>query len=258
MRLYSQMELGMVVFVAIGVIKTMKGNNFDIKGIKKISTIIDFPLRGEWISPNTPGKKIPSHGTNEYGETYAYDFVKVKKGNGVYKFYNESLIRYLLFGVPLERCYGWGENIYAPCDGEIKMVVDGVKERQNVNLISDLKYMRRVTEDFKQGKVGYREVAGNYVIMKCDEGVYALFAHMKTNSIAVAIGQKIKKGQIIGKVGHSGNSTAPHLHFQMMDNENIRIAKGIPCAFESYEALIKGKWIKIVNGIPTGKEPIRK
>ena len=39
--------------------------------------IVEFPLRGEWLSPNTPGTKIPSHGTNHLGTRYAYDFIQV-------------------------------------------------------------------------------------------------------------------------------------------------------------------------------------
>jgi hypothetical protein len=37
--------------------------------------IVEFPLRGEWLSPNTPGTRIPSHGTNRLGTRYAYDFI---------------------------------------------------------------------------------------------------------------------------------------------------------------------------------------
>ena len=37
--------------------------------------LVDFPLRGEWITPNTPGKRVPSHGTDILGQRYAYDFV---------------------------------------------------------------------------------------------------------------------------------------------------------------------------------------
>jgi hypothetical protein len=47
---------------------------------------IDLPLKGIWICPNTPGKKVPSHGIDKYGETYAYDFVGVsenEKSNNV-------------------------------------------------------------------------------------------------------------------------------------------------------------------------------
>jgi hypothetical protein len=212
--------------------------------------IIDFPLKGEWIAPNTPGYKIPSHGLDLYGETYAYDFVKVEEGGKSLKFYDTSVVDYIFHGVPLNKCFGWGSEIYCPCDGEIVKVENNVDERKIVKLSSDLKYTKDVTKKFTDGKAEYREVAGNYVILKIMDNVYALFAHLKKDSINVIEGQKIVKGKIIGRVGHSGNSTAPHLHFQLMDNIDFQIAKGIPCAFDKYEIQINGKWNLVNNGIP--------
>jgi murein DD-endopeptidase MepM/ murein hydrolase activator NlpD len=184
--------------------------------------IVEFPLHGTWISPNTPGKRIPSHGTDKYGETYAYDFTGVNEKTKSDKFYNASLISYLIKGVPLNRCFGWGSEIYAPCNGEIVKAEDGVVERNPANLKNDLNYMRKITERFKKGEAEYREVAGNYIIMKCSEDVYALFAHLQMNSICVKEGENVETGQLLGRVGHSGNSTAPHLHFQC-----ILTAKGV-------------------------------
>lgn len=42
--------------------------------------VVGFPLRGEWYAPNTPGSKIPSHGTNRLGSRYAYDFIQIETG----------------------------------------------------------------------------------------------------------------------------------------------------------------------------------
>ncbi|MGD9567757.1 MAG: hypothetical protein AB7V48_05465 [Sedimentibacter sp.] len=53
-------------------------------------------------------------------------------------FYRTNLPQYLFFGVPLNKCYGWGQEVYAPCDGEIIKAEDGYKERQRVHLASDL------------------------------------------------------------------------------------------------------------------------
>lgn len=58
-------------------------------------------------------------------------------------------------------------------------------------------------------------------------------------------------------MGHSGNSFAPHLHFQLMDSSDIATAKGLPCAFEQYELFKNGTWEKVNNGIPTNKDRIR-
>ena len=212
---------------------------------------IDFPLRGVWVTPNTPGIKIPSHGIDMYGETYAYDFVGVGENEKTDKFYKTSVISYLVNGVRLEKCYGGGSEIYAPFDGEVISIEDGVTERNPVNIVNDLKYAIKITKEFKSGKAEYKDVAGNYIIMKYSKNVYALFAHMQKNSIEVKPGEKIKKGQVLGKIGHSGNSTAPHLHFQLMDNADPIESKGILCNFSNYEEFRNGRWIDISNEIPS-------
>jgi hypothetical protein len=212
---------------------------------------IDFPLRGVWISPNTPGKKIPSHGIDKYGETYAYDFVGVSQSEKIDKFYHVSALSYFINGVPLDQCYGWGSEIYAPFDGKIVKVEDGVIERNPVMLKNDLKYMKEITRLFQNGEAKYCEVAGNYIIIQYSENVFALFAHLKSNSICVKEGENVKIGQLLGRVGHSENSTAPHLHFQLMDNIDPRISNGIPCSFSNYNELINNKWVYVTNGIPS-------
>ncbi|WP_434509773.1 M23 family metallopeptidase [Desulfitobacterium sp. AusDCA] len=219
--------------------------------------IIGFPLRGEWLAPNTPGKRIPSHGTDQLGERYAFDFLQVDWTRAGRNFYNTNLFQYLFFGVPLNKCYGWSQEVYAPCDGEIIIAEDGYKERPTVNLFSDLFFALKNAHAFNLEKDDIQTVAGNYVIMKCSSHVYAAFAHLQTGSITVSAGQTVKKGDILGKVGHSGNSMAPHLHFQLMDSSDLLSAKGIPCAFEQYELFQDGGWKTVYHGVPSNKDRIR-
>ena len=219
--------------------------------------IIDFPLRGEWLSPNTPGTRIPSHGTDKLGTRYAFDFLQVDWQRPGRPFYRSNVLRYLLLGVPLRECYCWGGEIFAPCDGVIVKAEDGYPERKTVHLVSDLSVALRSANALKQGIGAFRQFAGNYVIMKCNGNVYAAFAHMQEGSVAVSVGEKIRRGHLLGKVGHSGNSTAPHLHFQLMDSDDLNVAKGIPCAFSEYEVFENGKWKKVYQAIPTNRDRIR-
>lgn len=222
-----------------------------------IPVIVEFPLRGEWMAPNTPGKRIPSHGTDQLGERYAFDFVKVDPSRKGKPFYRASPLRYLLYGVPLHETYGWGEGVYAPCDGEIVAAEDGRRERARVHPVSDLFVALKNAYAFRPDRDRIDAVAGNYIVMKCRENVFAGFAHLKTGSVAVAAGQCVTKGQKLGEVGHSGNSTAPHLHFQLMDRSDLRTAKGIPCAFERYERFRGGEWKVVRQGIPSDQDRIR-
>jgi len=218
---------------------------------------VEFPLRGEWLSPTTPGTKIPSHGTNRLGTRYAYDFIQVDWKRKGWPAYRVRLPHYLLFGVPLKEYYCWGQDVYAPCDGIIVRAEDGYEERARTNFLSDLVNAYKNAHYFNPEKDDVQLVAGNYIIMECGENVYAALVHLQKGSISVAPGQEIKKGDLLGRVGHSGNSFAPHLHFQLMDSSDITTANGLPCAFEKYEVFQDGEWKTVCNGIPTDKDRIR-
>ena len=87
-------------------------------------------------------------------------------------------------------------------------------------------------------------------------GTYALYAHLVPGSVAVTSGQQVRAGEVIGRVGHTGNSTAPHLHFQLMDSADPLQAKGIPCAFAAYLVERDGQWLRVEGGIPNRRERI--
>jgi len=218
--------------------------------------VIAFPLRGEWHTPNTPGTKIPSHGTNKFGSRYAYDFIQVDWKRKGWPAYRVSPAQYLLFGVPLDEYFCWGQKVFAPCDGVIVQAADGYQERPRTKLFSDMINAYKNAQ-FDPNEDDIQTVAGNYIILKCADKVYAGLVHLQKGSIQVSTGQHVKKGQMIGRVGHSGNSFAPHLHFQLMDSSDIATANGLPFVFEQYEIFKDGFWEKVHNGVPTNEDRIR-
>lgn len=219
--------------------------------------VVEFPLRGEWLSPNTPGTRVPSHGTNRLGTRYAYDFIQVDWNRIGRPAYRGGVLRYLFSGVKLGDYYCWGQEVHAPCDGVVVAAEDGYAENEKTNLLADMAGAYKNAHYFDPAKDDVRAVAGNYVIVKYGEKVYAALCHLQTGSVQVRVGDRVAKGDVIGKVGHSGNSFAPHLHFQLMDSCDMATANGIPCAFAEYEVFQKGNWKKVSGGIPTNKDRIR-
>lgn len=221
------------------------------------TVVMEFPLRGEWLAPTTPAKRIPSHGTNRMGLRYAFDFLQVNWQKNKRPFKKINALRYILFGAPLKFFYCYGQEIFAPCDGEIVTVIDGVKERKTVHWLVDLAIGLKNAVTFNENRDQFSQIAGNYLVIKKSANVYVVLAHLQTSSLTVSIGDQVKKGDLVGKVGHSGNSTSPHLHFQVMDSQDIATAKGIPCLFEEYELFESDSWNTIYKQLPADTDQFR-
>lgn len=220
---------------------------------------VEFPLRGEWEAEHRPAERVPSHGTDQVAQTYAYDFVRIEMGKIGLKFFRGSMLRYFLVGVTLDECYGWSAPIHAPFSGTVAAAKDGLRERRRLHLLRDLAVVLKNALMFDPIRnKDIRLVLGNHIILKMSgREIYALFAHCRTQSVRVQEGEEVTLGQQLAEVGHSGNSTAPHLHFHLMDKPNILEAKGLPCSFREYEALHDGVWTKVHAGLPGKRELVR-
>lgn len=216
--------------------------------------VVDFPLRGEgWMAVTTPAHRVPSHGTDMLGQRYAYDLLKVDGRPGVH-FHPAGTLRGNLVGGLTRECYAWGAPIHAPFDAEVVQAVDGVPEREWIHPAQELFHMLKNAATFTPDKLP--SILGNHVILRSGD-VFAGLVHMAPGSVSVAVGQRVATGAVLGRVGHTGNSTAPHLHFQLMDSADPLTARGIPCAFRSYEVERDGAWVPVSNGIPGRRERIR-
>jgi Peptidase family M23 len=76
---------------------------------------------------------------------------------------------------------------------------------------------------------------GNHVILKLAKGVFAAYAHLVPGSVRVHCGEHVREGQILGKLGNSGNTTGPHLHFQLMTRPSILDADGLPFVLDRFK-----------------------
>jgi hypothetical protein len=218
------------------------------------AVVVDFPLRGEgWMAVTTPAARIPSHGTDMLGQRYAYDFLQVDERRGA-RFHRAGMLRTSLIGVKAQECYAWGSAVRAPVDGEVVRAVDGLPERTWIHPVTEA--VRALWNAWTFTPRRLEVILGNHVIVRFGD-LYAAFVHLAPGTVAVAEGQAVHTGDLLGHIGHTGNSTSPHLHFQLMDSLDVMSARGIPCAFREYEVERGGSWMRVHGGIPGVRERLR-
>lgn len=120
--------------------------------------------------------------------------------------------------------YGYGAEVLAVADGVIEYVMDGIPE--NVPQIDGRALMPVPLTN--------ETVSGNWVSLRLREGVYAFYAHFQPGSIRVRVGQRVRRGQVIGLVGNSGNSGAPHLHFHLGNANSLNGSDAVPHVYRSF------------------------
>jgi len=79
------------------------------------------------------------------------------------------------------------------------------------------------------------QIAGNRVIIEIGQGRYAEYAHLAPHSVTVKVGDYVQQGQRIGLLGNTGNTTAPHLHFQLMDRPSSLDGSALPFVFDQMQ-----------------------
>ncbi len=106
-------------------------------------------------------------------------------------------------------------------------------------------YMQRVMQ-MQQGIImqgGFEAAAGNYALIRHANGEHSLYAHLKHGSVRVNPGDNVTAGAQIAEAGSSGNSTEPHLHFQLIDGPDLNAARGLPIIFSD----LRPEWVSIAG-----------
>ena len=82
--------------------------------------------------------------------------------------------------------------------------------------------------------VNIHNVDGNHIVVDVGNGFFAFYAHLQKSSVLVKPGQRVKRGQILAKLGNTGNTSAPHLHFHIMDSPSVLGSNGLPYVIDSF------------------------
>lgn len=171
--------------------------------------------QGHWWTINVANERVDGHrlginywnGTLRFSQRYGVDLVKL----------NEAGQAAVDDGNKNTDWFGYGEEVYAIADATV-IYAQGF-------VVENVPFGQR------------RAFSGNCVWLDLGDGRYALYEHMQRNSVRVRKGDRVKRGQVLGLIGNSGNSDLPHLHFSLHDAPAAMRSASVPFVVEELELL---------------------
>ncbi|MET0863385.1 MAG: M23 family metallopeptidase [Nakamurella sp.] len=205
---------------------------------------IKSPLEGSnWFDGNgccdevTPhrGASNPINGEYFFAERFAIDWVQLTADLGLFTGDPTELASYAYYGAP----------IHAVADGEIVAVYDELQDQTP-------------GANPPEGSLTLAQYGGNHVVERFEQNgrtYFAFYAHLKpgTAKAAVTVGQTVKAGDVLGELGNSGNTDAPHLHFHVMDGPDPLASNGLPYQFESMQLVGQASGDAAIDPLFTGQ-----
>ncbi|MCP9272375.1 M23 family metallopeptidase [Mycolicibacterium arenosum] len=143
-------------------------------------------------------------------ERFAIDYVQLSDDDTIYAGDRTKPESYPYFGA----------DIHAVGDGPVVGVMEGLPEQ--------------VAGTSPTG-LPLEQYGGNHIVQDLGNGNYAFYAHLKTDSVKVKVGDQLTTGQVIANLGNTGNTDAPHLHFHVMSTPDPLRSNGLPFVFKDYE-----------------------
>ncbi len=192
-----------------------------------------FPLRGDLHMAFLPLSYI--HHRASFSQEFAMDVVAANQA-GATSFTEISRPdpqRLSDYGV-------WGRDVLAMGDGTVVETGERFPEQamSEPARFENQEYVSGVLKELVP-KIGWTNaVAGNYVIINHGNGEFSAYCHLQEGSLQVKPGDRVQQGKIIARVGNTGNSGAPHLHFQLMDSQDFFTANGLPMQFANVPAQV--------------------
>jgi murein DD-endopeptidase MepM/ murein hydrolase activator NlpD len=179
------------------------------------------PVRGRWVALNSPGTMVPSHGIRAYGQAYAIDILQPGERHVGWGLRTRAPQTYACFG----------QDVHAVADGTVVAVDDTMRDHRARDTWWALVYMMTVEAGARE-LLGARRILGNHVVIEHDPATFSVYAHLRRGSALVRPGDRVVAGEPLAAVGNSGNTSEPHLHFQLMDRARPTAAAGIPFLWE--------------------------
>jgi hypothetical protein len=186
--------------------------------VGKPAIVLEPPLRGKnWFDANGCCDSnnmhrttiIPVNGRPHVPQRFAVDWMQLSADDRI------------VTGDPtkFENHPGYGAPIYAAGDGVVVNLYDDTPDQVPFQTVTGI-----TTEG----------IGGDMVVIDMGGGAFAFYGHLQRGKLKVKLGDHVKTGQVIGLLGNTGNSTAPHLHFQVMDGPSPLNADSVPYVFTHF------------------------
>jgi len=188
-------------------------------------TVLIYPFKGKGIITNA-GVTHGGH-RNRSGQ-FALDGVGLDAGYAVYL---------SAHGRRSEDYAGWGRTVMAPAAGTVvRTRADRPDQPDPDN--SDPKFF---APEFPNGGD-----PGNHAVIDHGNGEFSMLAHFQEKSLRVKTGDRVLQGQALARLGSSGDTVTPHLHYQLQSGPDHEWSDGLPCRFSNIESalLVKGTYFE--------------
>lgn len=174
-----------------------------------------LPFSGTWAVMNGGMTKETSHSWDVYTQRYAYDFLMLDEAG-------RSCAPSPADPTDPSSYYCYGHDVLAPADGTVVETHDGCP---NAPMKLD-----------GVAHIGGDDIRGNFVLIEHEGEEFSALCHLISDSLVVQVGQKVKRGDVIGKCGSSGCSSEPHIHFHVQKGRSFYSTPGIPIRFDNIKA----------------------
>jgi hypothetical protein len=196
--------------------------SFRVQGAKsrvnhRTASLISPPLVGKgWLNVNGCCDKSPHtraivsvDGVPWLAQRYAIDWIRADKQDRIFRGDFRKNKNWVCFKDP----------IVSVSRGVVVQTFDELEEN---------------TPPVPRGNLNAKTALGNHVVVRMPDGRYATYAHMHTGSVRVDVGDHVRPGQLLGLIGNTGSSTAPHLHFHVTAAASVVASSGTPYTFTEF------------------------
>lgn len=202
--------------------------------------VLGSPVAGTgWTAAGGPS--IHSHhrpgvfvagGLAQISRRYALDWKKLKQGSSSSG-----------GALDVRSYYAYGEKVLAVADGTIVAAKDGLPDN-----------VPRTAAGFETAvPITMENIAGNSIVLDLGDGQFAYYAHLQPGSLSVKTGDRVRRGQLLARIGNSGDAREPHLHFQVTTSPDILASEGVPYLIDSYRMKVAGgDWQTRTREFPLG------